>query len=277
MTDHTPHPREEEATAYALGLLQGAELHSFEAELRMDAELRSLVDDLLITTSALTLATEQQSPPPALKQKTLNAIAALPQEPIARKTTVLTAKPAPRSLAPWLAAAASVAIGSVLYWQEHQSAASAQAELAQAKAELAQKAGEASQLRNQLSQLQGDMQQLASVNQSAQMKIATLQATVDNYKQGVAVVVWNSNTQTGVLKLEKMPPVEVGRDYQLWVVDPAQKTPVNAGVVKVDAQGFANIDFKPVVEIKAADHFAISVEKEGGVPENKGPIVLLSP
>jgi len=49
-------------------------------------------------------------------------------------------------------------------------------------------------------------------NDSAKMQIAMLQSTVKKYQQGVAVVVWNSETQEGILKLEKMPPVATDKD-----------------------------------------------------------------
>ena len=113
------------------------------------------------------------------------------------------------------------------------------------------------------------------------MQIATLKSTIAEYKQGVAVVVWDSAKQEGVLKLEKMPPVDSNKDYQLWVVDPSKKAPVNAGVIRVDPKGNAKVQFKPNMEIQQADKFALSVEKKvanpGGVPDNAGPIVLLSP
>jgi len=60
-------------------------------------------------------------------------------------------------------------------------------------------------------------------------------------------------------------------------VDPSKKTPVNAGVVRVDAQGFTKVGFKPTLDIQQADKFALSAEKKGGVAENEGPIILLGP
>lgn len=112
------------------------------------------------------------------------------------------------------------------------------------------------------------------------MQIATLKSTIAEYKQGVAVVVWDGAKQEGLLKLEKMPAVDTNKAYQLWVVDPSKKTPVNAGVVRVDSKGFAKVQFKPVDAIEQADKFALSVEKKvddpAGVPANAGPVVLLS-
>jgi anti-sigma-K factor RskA len=71
--------------------------------------------------------------------------------------------------------------------------------------------------------------------------------------------------------------VEPGKDYQLWVVDPKQPVPVDAGIVRVDSAGFAKVDFKPVTDVTDASKFALSVEKEGGVPKGEGPIVLIGP
>ena len=117
----------------------------------------------------------------------------------------------------------------------------------------------------------------AALAVSSASRSSAICPAVEGYKQGVAVVVWDSEKHQGVLKLEKMPPVQVGKDYQLWVVDPKQPVPVDAGIVRVDSTGFAKVDFKPVTEVTDASKFALSVEKEGGVPKGEGPIVLIGP
>lgn len=125
--------------------------------------------------------------------------------------------------------------------------------------------------------LKVELARLVQVNDLAKVEIATLQSTVKEYRQGVAVVVWNSEKKEGILKLEKMPPLDANKDYQLWVVDPSKKNPVDAGIVTIDPQGFAKVSFKPQMEVEKAEKFALSVEKKGGVPVAEGPIVLLSP
>lgn len=124
--------------------------------------------------------------------------------------------------------------------------------------------------------LVAERDQLLASARLANMQISTLQATIEDYKQGVAVVVWNAQKNEGILKLEKMPAIPANKDFQLWVVDPAYKTPVDGGIIKVDEKGFARVEFKPQLSVKSADKFAISVEKKGGVPVAEGPIVLLS-
>jgi anti-sigma-K factor RskA len=137
--------------------------------------------------------------------------------------------------------------------------------------------GESGRALAQIAVLDDAVAKLQRRNALAKVQIATLQSDVAAYKKGVAVVVWDSEKNQGVLKLEKMPPVEPGKDYQLWVVDPQKPAPVDAGVVRVDEQGFAKIDFKPVDAVVSAEKFALSVEKEGGVPKGEGPIVFIGP
>jgi anti-sigma-K factor RskA len=149
-----------------------------------------------------------------------------------------------------------------------------------AKAQIKQVADQSRQLMAQkdaeLAKVLAERDQFAASAKLANMQIATLQATIDDYKQGVAVVVWNAQKKEGLLKLERMPAIPANKDFQLWVVDPAYKTPVDGGIIKVDDKGFARVEFKPQLDVKSADKFAISVEKKGGVPVAEGPIVLLS-
>ncbi len=122
-----------------------------------------------------------------------------------------------------------------------------------------------------ISELKMEIAALTSANDTAKVQIATLQSSLAEYKEGVAVVVWNTDRKQGILKLEKMPPVRTGKDYNLWVIDSSQSTPINAGVVRVNARGFAKVDFKPAMDIQRADKFALSVEKQGGAPAGEGP------
>ena len=109
----------------------------------------------------------------------------------------------------------------------------------------------------------------------SEMKIATLSAQVKSYASALAVVVWDAGKQEGLVKLDKLPKLPAGKDYQLWVLDPSYKQPVSAGVVAADASGFARTVFKPAQEIHGADHFAVSIEKAGGSVAPQGQIVLV--
>ena len=311
MNPDTAHPREEEAIAYAFGLMDATARSVYERELKADAELRALVDELQATTGALTLDAPQMSAPAELREKVLNETKTIVQEQLVRprQPVVLTRQPNPW---PWMTAVATIALCGVYYvmssiqeanemaWMSKEELLQSQISGLRSKVEESMKASaaRAEAMEKQLAardqetaalkqllaertqateQLRVELAKATKANDSAKMQIAMLQSTVAEYQQGVAVVVWNPEKQEGILKLEKMPPVEAGKDYQLWVVDPAHKTPVNAGIVKVDEKGFAKVDFKPTLDIEKANNFAISIEQAGGVPENKGPIVLLSP
>jgi anti-sigma-K factor RskA len=216
----------------------------------------------------------QTTAPADVRSAVLSHIQTIPQPRIAMPNHAATATTKLRSfgLIGWAAAAALAIIGAY-GWntanRTNEALAAAQAKVQ----ELEVAAGAARAMELSLKQ---ELARLTQTHEVAKMQIATLQSTVSEYQQGVAVVVWNSEKQEGILKLEKMPPVALDKDYQLWVVDPSKKTPVNAGVVKVDAKGFAKVEFKPTVDVQQADKFALSVEKKGGVAENEGPIILLS-
>ncbi len=112
-------------------------------------------------------------------------------------------------------------------------------------------------------------------NAFAQLRIATLSSKLEGAPNAGAVVVWDAEKQEGVLKVSDVPPNESNRDYQLWIVDPDQSQPVDAGVFHLSDKGAKEIPFKPKGRVAAADAFAISVEHKGGVAKAEGPIVLI--
>jgi hypothetical protein len=118
--------------------------------------------------------------------------------------------------------------------------------------------------------------QIADLKQAgdlAQLKIAKLTSLNKNSPEAVAIAVWNPLKQEGVLTVDNLPLIQQDQDYQLWVVDPRYKNPVNGGVFSVDQRGTAHVSFHPDQEVTAATHFAISRERKGGVPKAEGPIV----
>jgi anti-sigma-K factor RskA len=268
---------DELAALHALRLLSPAEEAEFQHALAADETLRARLAEYEGTAAQLAHLAPAVRPPAELKQR---LFAQLRQPAV---VTPMTQTAVPSKRYSWLAWAALLPLAGIIvtqYWQ----GAQLQQRLVTAAAEKTQLEQQVSQFKSgqetllaQVGQLRGDLQQLRRQDALAQMKIATLQSTVSAYQQGVAVVVWDADKQSGMLKLEKMPPVETGKDYQLWVVDSKQPSPISAGVVRVDAQGFATVEFKPVEAIRDASKFALSVEREGGAAQNQGPIILLSP
>jgi anti-sigma-K factor RskA len=121
-----------------------------------------------------------------------------------------------------------------------------------------------------------DLASLQKVNALSRMEVASLRTSIKAYEDGVAVIVWDSEKQEGKLRMDKMPPVKINKDYQLWVLDKV-KGPVSAGVIKLDDKGATTMTFKPIEPVTKASKFALSIEKEGGVPKKSedGPIIFL--
>jgi anti-sigma-K factor RskA len=120
--------------------------------------------------------------------------------------------------------------------------------------------------------------QLASQGTLADYKIASLASLLGNTPQALAVAVWNPANQEGVLTVQKLPALAADKDYQLWIVDPQYKNPVNGGIFRVDpTTGETRVNFHADQPIKTLARFAVSLERKGGVPKAEGTMVLLSP
>lgn len=301
MSTNASHPREEEAIAFSFGVMDESERLAFAEAMKTDSDLRDLVHELQQTAAAITFDAPQELAPPDVRSAVLTSIQTMPQT----RNTTPARRTGTSGIIGW-AAAAALAILGIYGWstaqtelaasqakvklveegtantlaaiqaqvRKREEAAAASLAASQAKVKQLEEAAATSRALEQSLKL--ELARLTKSHEIAKVQIANLKSTVAEYQQGVAVVVWNSEKQEGILKLEKMPPVAIDKDYQLWVVDPSKKTPVNAGIVKVDANGFAKVEFKPTVDVQQADKFALSVEKKGGVLENEGPIILLS-
>ncbi len=297
---------EELAALNALHALDEAELSALEIELARDGELEKLSHELESVAALMAAAAPAVTPPAHIKA----AIMAQVRDRVSAKK-IAAARPAGGARFQSLSwgIAAVLAAGCFWQWTERSQLAVQVAAMSEVEANARQQlilvrderdaldeknAESARQVaritaqldafrqndqltKQQITTLTQEIMELRKKDAFAQVQIATLQSTVGAYKQGVAVVVWDSEKHQGVLKLEKMPPVEAGKDYQLWVVDPKNPTPVDAGIVRVDAEGFAKVDFKPVNFVSEASKFALSVEREGGVPKSEGPIILIGP
>ncbi len=269
MKDPMSHHRADAALEWVQGYGTPEERAAFESEMAFDPELSELAGRLAESAALLARSIPQVEPPEELGGKLMDrlgeqeapspSLRPLPKATESVPPTRPKTVPKVREILAW-AAAIALAGGCVSLWKR-QSAVENQL-------------AKASELIDSLS---ADLNQARESRDLARVEVETLKATIDEYREGVALVVWDAEKQEGVLKLEKMPPIPVDQDYQLWVVDPDHENPVDAGVVRVDDDGFARVKFKPVDEVTKAEKFAISVEARGGVPVGQGPIVLLSP
>lgn len=296
------------ATLYALDLLEGDERARFEGELARNAELQALVKELRTTAASLAHMAPATTAPAELRHRIMASTA---DRPTGRPTSSVRVSisggfPAPRLL-PW-ALAASFAVCTawlgVRYYAESmetkslaQQRALADIALKTADAQVeaehiiaervladyakfksdtdgrlaaAQKAeadarAEVATLNDRLKQ-EGDL---------ARLRIATLASMLHNSPEALAVAVWDPLKGSGVLTTERLPATGADQRYELWVID---SKPVSAGVFTVDADGRAHIEFKPVHPVGRPAKFAVSREKNDGLPAHAAPteVVMMS-
>lgn len=290
MSDEQRTQAEELASLWALDVLDPQEAMEFHQRVIENPELLQqglqFQSDWAQMATALPLA----EPPPALRRRVLQGVGTgiLPSQPQAAAGGQTRAAPA-IIIVPWTLAFAFAAGAFFLYEREKQiedKLLAAQTEMSTLQLNT-KKWEEAVAQWEKASKLSAEearlaKQELAAVqhqNAMAKVEISSLKSSLAQYQEGVAVVIWDPEKQQGVLKLEKMPPTMQDKDYQLWVIDTKKGSPVNAGLVRVDDQGLARIDFKPQEAIENADKFAISVEAKGGSTTEKGPqgqIILMN-
>lgn len=272
--------QEENASLYALDLLEGEERRAFEAELARNSELKKLVDDLRQASSQVALTAPQIAPSAKLRARVLASIDSRPQ------SAAIEAQSAPSNagqaqivrfpLTAWVgwAVAACFAIFSgyvsvrYLSIRKETTIERDHAQLAAITIRTLEQELEAQRIlaTQQISDLRaaGDL---------AQLKIAKLASLNNNSAEAVAIAVWNPLKQEGVLTVENLPLIQKDQDYQLWIIDPRYANPVNGGIFNVDARGTAHFNFRPDQPVTAATKFAISRERKGGVPKAEGPLV----
>ena len=75
------------------------------------------------------------------------------------------------------------------------------------------------------------------------------------------MALWDPQRQEGALHLAKLPNAAPDKDYQLWIITPESKQPLDAGVIPPSTQGLAFRAAQPVGQVAA---LAISLEPKGG-------------
>ena len=142
--------------------------------------------------------------------------------------------------------------------------AQSEADLVRMRTRLAQAETALASLDKERETLLAELTTLRDDSRFDKTRIAVLGSLLKNQPQAVAVSLWRQESQDGLLVVENMPALPPGRDYQLWVIDPNLKTPVSAGVFKVDAAGKVRLEFKPSRNVQSAYKFAVTMEQEGG-------------
>jgi anti-sigma-K factor RskA len=229
--------QQDQAALYALRLLDADEHAAFESELRANTELRDLVRELREAAADLALTTPSLLPPASLKQHIMREITT---------KQVVPMPPQQRASFGWIpwAIAAGLAVFCGLLALDR-------------------------------ARLERQLADIRAVDPLMQTTFFTLAPSAPAPADAKATVAWQPGRQSGVIRISNLPAPQSGKDYQLWAVDAEHKDPISAGIVRVDKNGVAQVRFKPVEKAEHVKAFAISLEREGGVPKKEGPILLV--
>jgi anti-sigma-K factor RskA len=230
--------QQDQAALYVLGLLEPNEAAAFESELNANAELRDIARELREAAGSVALTVPPRTPPDSLKHRIMREVSMKTEERI-----IVPLKRAQFGWVPWAIAAALAVFCGLL-------------------------ALDRVRLERQLA----DIRAIDPLMQTTFFALAPSAAAPADAK---ATVAWQPGRQSGVIRISNLPAPEPGKDYQLWAVDAEHKDPISAGIVRVDKNGVAQVHFKPVEKAEHVKAFAISLEREGGVPKKEGPILLV--
>jgi anti-sigma-K factor RskA len=253
---------QEQASLYALGALDAAQIGEFEQALRADPQLRELVRELRGVTDLLAGSVPALEPPASVKARLMRQIGEERQQRRPNRVNVWI---------PWtLAAGLAVASFGLVY------------QFTGLKAQLASQAHRIEELgmsleiaRSESGELRQTVAKLRESNRLAAVRIALLDSLVSADPKAVAVSVWDNDRQNGVFIVKNLKPPPPNKDYQLWIIDPKYPSPVDAGVFQVDTKGDLRQEFRAKVPIESAKQFAVTIEKKGGaqVPDTKAMVL----
>lgn len=229
------------AALYALGALDAAEAGDFERRLAADADLRELTRELRDAAASIALEGPLTPAPARLKERVLQSVS--PPAP-GKVTTIAPA------WVPWAAAAALALCCGLLTVRE-------------------------GHLRIQLAGARSTAA-FHAPDPLGQVSFCSLDPLPPEQPAPKAAIAWDRVRRLGAVRLNHFAAPPPGKDYQLWVVEEGVAKPVSAGVVRVGPGGTGQAVFKPVGSgTGSAQAFALSLEEAGGVPEGKGPILLM--
>lgn len=282
----------------AVGALDSEESARLEEHLSSCAECREEARELADAAASLAYTVAAVQPPPALRANVLARIRAVdpsevfvdPSEAVdsseARAGTrasvpgardarsrlggfslweLLTGRPA-LGFGAAAAVLALVLLGATAlsFWSRNQSLS---AEVARLYDRLRATESEMSAQREQLASAR-DVKDLLS---SPGVRVAELSGKPPA-PGGRATLAYDRSTGRAVIMATGLPPCPEGHAYQLWLI--ADNKPLPGGTFKADAEGHAEMSDR-LPPGHTAPTFAVTLEREGGVPAPRGDIFLV--
>jgi anti-sigma-K factor RskA len=273
----SPEEQEELASLYVLGVLEGSELAAFERELVAHPELAVLVAELEKASTLLATSVPQHPAPDVLRHSILRQI----------KGPGPVTEPTPRfsfsfGWLPW-AIAAGLTVCSALLWNESSRLSatigslekenhSLTVRIADLDAERVQLETRISTLENEKNKLQVRVASLEARDPLREIQPVLLAAQPGAPVGAQVVALWDPQRREGALHIARLPEPGPKKDYQLWIITPESKQPLDAGIIPASSESLPFSARQPVNQVAA---LAISVEPKGGSVTPRGPVIYL--
>lgn len=266
---------------HALDALETAEARALEEHLETCADCREEFDAWLETTAALAFAAETAEPSTLVRGRILEQVSQLEQparvregqqrgvsETVTNHTSETSSNVIPLSSAKRRAWTPAQVFGAI-------AASLIIAALALAVASLWQRnkamEAEVAELSRKVAQSEQELARAREEQNPSLLRIAALAGT-DQAKDARAMLTYNHQTGRAMLVADGLPPAPQGKVYQLWFI--ADGKPLPGGVFKTDAAGHGELRDQMPPEGRGAAVFAVTLEREGGVPKPEGKAYL---
>lgn len=263
----------EDATLFALDLLQGEEREHFAQRLAVEPELALLVRELRDCSAEMVLTLPTAQPRAELRDRVLAAArsegAGEAPAPGAGTLQVLPGGTGRRPPLVLMALAACLLLTCL-------DLALRVMELQRSNAELRDRVSssalEWSRLQEQYLEAQAQLGQAQDEVDLMRLRVAELRA--QDQQEGLASVIWDTAAKKGVIHIRQLAANHEHTHYQLWAIGEGDAPPVDAGVFTVGPQGEAVHTFQPTAEVGEVRTFAISLEENPRHSTRRGPIIL---
>ena len=249
--------------AYLLDQLPRDERRDVDAHLLLCQTCAQDVRELHDALAAVGQSVPPVAPPPALRQRVLDAVATQPQEP--RRAMVLQMRRRPLWVtATWAAAAAVVLAVGVVAFRVEQSRQQLASDVAQLQADNAD-------LQERLRRFRGQTDLALSILTAGDMREIPMIGR-ENAAAAAARAYW-SPTRGLLVVADRMPTPPPGRIYQVWVIE--NGTPASAGLLSDETAGRGMlIATPPRPGAGGSVTVAVTDEPPGGLPAPSGTIRL---
>jgi anti-sigma-K factor RskA len=247
---------------YALDALTEEEREEVEAYLAKHPEARSQVEEMTRAASALPESVSPVEPAPQIKETLMRRVAA---DAEARTRSSVQSQPSPRAsrFESFFRIFSLAAAGIAIIWL-----IVLNTQVTGLKKEIASLNSALKAQSNSINQI---IQKLPKATPPSTITVSLKGTKDEPGAQGQLIA--DPNSQSAVLVISGLPPLEPGKTYQVWLIGNA---PVSAGLLTVDANGQGVLIITSEEAIGSFKSLGISVEPEGGSPQPTGDIVVLS-